>query len=512
VFDPRQDHLQENAMQNPSYEVIVLGGGNAALCAALSAREHGASVLVLERAPEEKRGGNSAFTGGGFRMVHHGAEDIRKIVPDLTEDEIARTDFGKYSAEQYLDDLGRITQYYIDPDLAETIVRRSTDTVHWMRERGVRFIPNYGRQAYNVGGRFKFFGGVVIYANGGGRGLVDTEYKAAQKHGIAVRYNVRATSLLRGQSGVAGVRAIVNGIEEDVRGRAVVLACGGFEANREMRTRYLGPGWDMAKVRGTRYNTGDGISMALDIGAQSYGQWSGCHSVAWERYAADFGDVEHPHAGYRHSYPFSIMVNADGRRFLDEGADFRNYTYAKYGRVVLQQPGSFAWQVFDAQVKHLLRDEYKLRGATKVQANTLEELVEKMQDVHPANFFETVRDYNAAIKRDVPFDPNVKDGRRTVGLAIDKANWANPIEVPPFEAYSVGCGITFTFGGLKIDTATRVLDMEDAPLQGLFAAGELVGGLYYFNYPGSTGLMAGSVFGRIAGREAAEFARNAPPA
>jgi tricarballylate dehydrogenase len=135
-----------------------------------------------------------------------------------------------------------------------------------------------------------------------------------------------------------------------------------------------------------------------------------------------------------------------------------------------------------------------------------------MQDVHPANFFETVRDYNAAIKRDVPFDPNVKDGRRTVGLAIDKANWANPIEVPPFEAYSVGCGITFTFGGLKIDTATRVLDMEDAPLQGLFAAGELVGGLYYFNYPGSTGLMAGSVFGRIAGREAAEFARNAPPA
>ena len=486
-----------------TYDVIVIGGGNAALCAALSAHEQGRRVLVLERAPEDKRGGNSAFTGGGFRMVHHGADDIRRIVPDLTDDEIARTDFGQYTAEDYLDDLGRITQYYIDPDLAETIVRNSTDTVHWMRGRGVRFVPNYGRQAYNVNGRFKFFGGVVIYANGGGRGLMDQLYKAVDKAGITVRYRAQATALERGPDGIEGVRARIDGRETVIRARAVVLACGGFEANREMRTRYLGPGWDMAKVRGTRYNTGDGIRMALDIGAQSYGQWSGCHSVAWERYASDYGDVEHPHAGYRHSYPFGIMVNADGKRFVDEGADFRNYTYAKYGRVVLQQPGSFAWQVFDQQVKHLLRDEYKLRGATKVTGNTLEELADRMQDVHPRQFLETVQEYNAAVQTQVAFDPNVKDGRRTVGLAVDKTNWANTLTVPPFEAYSVGCGITFTFGGLKIDTTSQVLDMEDAPIPGLYAAGELVGGLYYFNYPGSTGLMAGSVFGRIAGRSAA---------
>ena len=486
-----------------TYDVIVIGGGNAALCAALSAHEQGRRVLVLERAPEDKRGGNSAFTGGGFRMVHHGADDIRRIVPDLTDDEIARTDFGQYTAEDYLDDLGRITQYYIDPDLAETIVRNSTDTVHWMRGRGVRFVPNYGRQAYNVNGRFKFFGGVVIYANGGGRGLMDQLYKAVDKAGITVRYRAQATALERGPDGIEGVRARIDGRETVIRARAVVLACGGFEANREMRTRYLGPGWDMAKVRGTRYNTGDGIRMALDIGAQSYGQWSGCHSVAWERYASDYGDVEHPHAGYRHSYPFGIMVNADGKRFVDEGADFRNYTYAKYGRVVLQQPGSFAWQVFDQQVKHLLRDEYKLRGATKVTGNTLEELADRMQDVHPRQFLETVQEYNAAVQTQVAFDPNVKDGRRTVGLAVDKTNWANTLTVPPFEAYSVGCGITFTFGGLKIDTTSQVLDMDDAPIPGLYAAGELVGGLYYFNYPGSTGLMAGSVFGRIAGRSAA---------
>ena len=488
-------------------DVIVVGGGNAALCAALSAREEGADVLVLERAPVEKRGGNSAFTGGGFRMVHGGLEDVRKVVPDLTEEEIARTDFGQYTAEDYLDDLGRLTQYYIDPDLAEIILRQSADTVHWIRQKGVRFVPNYGRYAFNHNGRFKFFGGVVVYDNGGGRGLVESLYKATERQGVPVRYGARAKELLRGPGGIEGLRVIANGVEEVIRARAVVLACGGFEANREMRTRYLGPGWEMAKVRGTRYNTGDGINMALEIGAQSYGQWSGCHSVAWERYAPDFGDLDSRSSSYRHSYPFGIMVNAEGKRFVDEGADFRNYTYAKYGRVVLQQPGSFAWQVFDQQVQHMLREEYRLRGATKVQANTLEELADRMQDVHPRQFVETVREYNAAVKRDVPFDPNVKDGRCTTGLAINKSNWANTLEVPPFEAYSVGCGITFTFGGVKIDTTARVLDIEDQPLPGLYAAGELVGGLYYFNYPGSAGLMSGSVFGRIAGREGARHAR-----
>jgi tricarballylate dehydrogenase len=477
------------------------------LCAALSAAEQGAKVALLERAPEEKRGGNSKFTGGGFRMVHHGAEDIKRIVPDLSEAEIARTDFGEYSAETYLDDLGRITQYFIDPDLAETLVQNSTDTVHWLMGRGVKFLPNFGRQAYNHEGRFKFFGGVVIYANGGGAGLVESEYKSATKHGVSIHYGARVRGIERGKNCVEAVRVLIDNTEHVIRTRSVVLACGGFEANREWRTRYLGPGWDMAKVRGTRYNTGDGIEMALAIGAQSYGQWSGCHAVAWERYANDYGDVDGQHsAGYRHSYPFSIMVNANGERFVDEGADFRNYTYAKYGRVVLGQPGGYAWQVFDGQVMHLLRDEYKMRGATKVRADSLEELVQRMQDVNPAGFLKTIQEYNAAVKRDVKFNPNIKDGRTTIGLAVDKTNWANTIEKAPFEAYSVGCGITFTFGGLKINTDAQVLDIEDNAIPGLYAAGELVGGLFYFNYPGSAGLMAGSVFGRIAGRGAGGFA------
>src|SRR5947208_592426 len=225
----------EMLMDSQSYDVVVVGGGNAALCAALSAAEQGAKVALIERAPEAKRGGNSNFTGGGFRMVHHGAQDIKRVVPDLSDADIARTDFGQYTAEEYLDDLGRITQYYIDPDLAEMLVKSSSDTVHWLMKSGVKFLPNYGRQAYNHEGKFKFFGGVVIYANGGGAGLVASEYKAAEKFGISVRYGSRAAALLRGRKGIEGVRVVVDGAEETILARAVVLACGGFEANREWR-------------------------------------------------------------------------------------------------------------------------------------------------------------------------------------------------------------------------------------------------------------------------------------
>jgi tricarballylate dehydrogenase len=496
-------------MGEPHYDVVVIGGGNAALCAALSARERGSRVLVLERAPVDQRGGNTAYTGGGFRMVHEGVETVRSVVPDLSHGEIENTDFGEYTAEQYLDDLGRVTQWYCDPDLAETLVRQSTQTVQWLHACGVRFVPRFGRYAFKHEGKFKFFGGTVVEAAGGGRGLVQAEYAAAEKRGIEIRYDCQAIGLSRGRGGVQGVRVVQDGMEQEISAKAIVLACGGFEANREWRTRYLGPGWDIAKVRGTRYNTGDGIRMALDAGAQPFGQWSGCHSVSWERYAPDFGELDRPITASRNGYPFSIMVNGEGKRFVDEGADFRNYTYAKYGRIVLEQPGSYAWHVFDSQVEHLLHEEYRSRGTTRVQADTLEALVARMEDVNPREFLKTVGEFNAAIKRDVPFNPNVKDGRCTTGLSIDKSNWANAIEKPPFSAYAVTCGITFTFGGLKIDTTAHVLDIADRPIGGLFAAGELVGGLFYFNYPGSSGLMAGSVFGRIAGREAAAYAKGA---
>jgi len=286
-----------------------------------------------------------------------------------------------------------------------------------------------------------------------------------------------------------------------------VLAGGGFQANPEWRARYLGAGWELAKVRGTRFNTGDVIKMALDIGAAPVGNWSGCHAVGWERNAPEFGDLAVGDQFQKHSYPFGIMLNADGKRFVDEGADFRNYTYAKYGRVILNQPGQFAWQVFDAKVKHLLRDEYKIKQVTKVTAQTLEELVGKLDDVDAKSALAEIKAYNAAVKTEILFNPNVKDGRRTEGLAVPKSNWANVLDTPPYEAYAVTCGITFTFGGLRINTEAQVMNTDGEPIPGLYAAGELVGGIFYFNYPGGTGLTNGAVFGKLAGASAASAAK-----
>jgi tricarballylate dehydrogenase len=288
----------------------------------------------------------------------------------------------------------------------------------------------------------------------------------------------------------------------DIESKSVIIASGGFEANTEWRTRYLGPGWDLAKVRGSRFNTGEGIRMALDIGASPFGNWSGCHAVGWEMNAPEFGDLAVGDQFQKHSYPFAIMVNAKGERFVDEGADFRNYTYAKYGRVILNQPSQFAWQIFDAKTKHLQRDEYNIRQCTKVTANTIEELAKKLEGVDADAFVKTISEYNAAVNQEAPFNPNVKDGKRTNGLEIDKTNWANTIDAAPFEGYATTCGVTFTFGGLRVNTDAQVMNLDYKPIEGLFAAGELVGGIFYFNYPGGTGLTSGSVFGKIAGEAA----------
>src|SRR6201987_4627663 len=489
-------------------DVIVVGAGNAAFCAGLAAQEQGAKVLMLEAAPEDESGGNSRFTAGSIRVAYDGVEDIKTLVPDLTEAEVATTDFGTYTQDQFFDDMARVTQNRADPDLVELLVTKSFPTLVWRRDKGIRFIPIYGRQAFKIDGKFKFWGGLTVEAVGGGPGLINMLTDAALKNGIKIRYDSRAVELIYENGRVNGVRVRQDDGLHELRSRSVILACGGFEANAEMRTRYLGPGWDLAKVRGSRWNSGDGINMALDIGASPAGNWSGCHAVQWERNAPEFGDLAVGDQFQKHSYPFSIMVNAEGRRFIDEGADFRNYTYAKYGRVVREQPGQFAWQIFDQKVKHLQRDEYRIRQITKVTGNTIEELAGKLEGVAAVQFFATIAQYNKAVRTDIPFNPNVKDGRRTEGLAIDKSNWANTIDAPPFEGYAVTCGITFTFGGLRINSDAEVLNTDYQPIRGLYSAGDLVGGLFYFNYPGGSGLMSGTVFGKIAGASAGRAGKN----
>jgi tricarballylate dehydrogenase len=491
-----------------TYDVVVVGGGNAALCAALAAREHSQKVLVLERAPEEEAGGNSRFTAGLMRIVYNGVDDLRKLI-ELSDDEVARTDFGAYTAEQFIDDMARVTEYRCDPDLTELLVKESYPAVLWMRHKGVRFTAAWGRQAFSIGGRFKFWGGLALEAVGGGPGLVESLTRIARKNDIEIWYGARAVSLVADDSGVHGVVVKHEGKTKTVSSRSVVLAAGGFQANTEWRTRYMGPGWELAKVRGTRFNTGDAIRMALEVGAAAHGNWSGCHAVAWDRNAPETGDLAVGDGFQKHSYPWGVYINADGKRFVDEGADFRNYTYAKYGRVILQQPKQFAWQLFDAKVKQQLRDEYKIRQVTKVTGNTLEELVSKLEDTDQKAALETLKKYNAAVRTEIPFNPNVKDGRRTEGLEVNKTNWANTLDTPPFEAYAVTCGITFSFGGLRINNHAQVLSSDGPAIPSLYAAGELVGGIFWFNYPGGSGLTNGSVFGRIAGENAGKAAAKA---
>jgi tricarballylate dehydrogenase len=490
-------------MTNSKRRVVVVGAGNAALSAAIASAQEGAEVVVLEKAGEAERGGNTYFTGGGFRFPYDGIETIQGLIPSLSAAEVERIDVGSYPAAAMRADLARVTDGLVDDRLADRLVAESLSTMEWLRDAGVDWVLMYGRQANEVDGKLVFYGGLIVEAVGGGKGLSDQEFEAADRVGVEVRYGTKMTGLLVDDAVVVGVQARGPDGDAEIRADAVVLAAGGFEANPEMRTRYLGPGWDLAKVRGTRFNTGDAIRAALDAGAQSFGHWSGAHAVAWDLNAPPTGNRTVTDLYQKHSYPYGLIVNLDGKRFVDEGADIRNYTYAKYGREILRQPQRVAFQLFDQKTVPLLRDEYKIRQVTKAESETVAGLADKL-GIEVEALQHTVDAYNAAC---LPgdYNPSTLDGVHTEGLEPPKSNWALPLDSPPYVGFAVTCGITFTFGGLKIDAATgQVFDAEERPMPGLYAAGELVGGLFYNNYAGGSGLMAGAVFGRIAGRAAAK--------
>jgi tricarballylate dehydrogenase len=278
-----------------------------------------------------------------------------------------------------------------------------------------------------------------------------------------------------------------------------VLACGGFEANPAWRARYLGRPWDHAKVRGTRYNTGDGLSMAIDAGALPYGQWTGCHSTPIDAEAPPYGDRKLTDKTNRLSYPYGVLLNRRGARFFDEGEDFQFYTYAKLGGIILNQPSGVGFQIFDQKVVKLLEGRY--RTGTPAVADTLRALVAELP-VDRAAAMKSLDDYNSAAPSGA-FDPTIRDGLATKGLELPKSNWAQRLDAPPYVAYPVTGGITFTFGGVKVNARAQVVSTRWEPIPGLYACGEMVGGIFHTNYPGGTGLMSGAVFGRIAGANAA---------
>ena len=290
---------------------------------------------------------------------------------------------------------------------------------------------------------------------------------------------------------------------EEISSNAVVLACGGFEANAQWRSQYLAAPWDHAKVRGTAHNQGDGLRMALAIGALPWGQWSGKHSTPISNEWPGFADRGRTDKSNRLSYPYGVMINRNGYRFCYEGEDVGLYTYAKDGGEILKQPGSLAWQIFDQKTIHLLEPRYST--SDPVKADTLQELVELLEIDDKPQAVKTLHEYNENACEDEYFDPTKKDGLSTTKLSPNKTNWAVRLDSPPFVAYSATGGITFTFGGLKVDEDARVIGTDWRPIPRLFCCGEMVGGLFHFNYPGGTGLVSGAVFGRIAGRSAAQY-------
>ncbi len=417
-------------MTLPSADVVVIGAGLAGLSAALEAREAGATVRVLERAPLAERGGNTRFSNGAMRAVYSGIEDIDELVGGLSNSERARADFGSYTREEYIDDMGRITQYRTDPELAELLINRSAETMTWLHNHGVGFLPLYEWHPAMPDGRIKFSGGSALETRGGGDGLSEALFAAVERAGIAVVYETRATGLVMNDGVVTGVRAKTKGKPFDIAAKRVILACGGFEANTEWRTRYLGTSWELAKVRGSRFNTGDGLRIALDIGAAPFGNWSGCHSASWDLNAPDVNELAYGTVFKRDDYMYGLIVNSNGERFVDEGEDVRAVTYAKLGRVILTQPGQVAWQIYDAKVAHLIHGEYRTRRAARFVADTLPALVHKLEGVKHDRLLHTIAEYNRAVPPSPPFDASTKDGRE------DRRPRDSEIELGPNRRYT----------------------------------------------------------------------------
>ena len=482
-------------------DVIVIGGGSAAFESAVAARQNGAErVVMLEKAPVEQSGGNARFSHTGFRFVNSGHAEIRAFVPDVPEDLYATYQMPAYTRDNLVDDLMRVTQGRIDPVLAAHMADGSNEALHWMLECGIKWATE---KTHLVDGKRYFQPGMYLHPKGGGPGQLRMWTEIAKAHGIDIRYRSKVTRIHGDHRRIEGVHVVTPDSEYDLYARAIICCSGGFQANPEMRARYLGNNTDFVKVRGNRHNTGEVLRMLLDLGAKAGGHWQGAHMSPID---AGAPPVETPVSAdgtgnqmNRYDYQFGITVNSEGVRFYNEGEASHAYTYAKTGRAILAEPGAVAYQIYDKKGIDLFH--FNNNGqATFVEANTIDELARKI-GVNPVVFANTVKTFNAAVSDEKPFNKGILDGRRTNGLEIDKTNWAIRIDEAPFQAFPVTCGITFTFGGVTINTNSQVLNTEGEPIRGLYASGDVVG-LFFHNYPSCTGQTRNVVFSLAAGRHA----------
>ena len=461
---------------NRKFDVLVIGGGNAALCAAISARRQGASVLVLEGAPKFYRGGNTRHTRN-MRCAHDEATEI------LT---------GPYTEQEFWEDLLRITGGETDEELARFMIAESKDILNWIVEQGVRWQPSLGG-TLSLGRTNSFF-------LGGGRAMLNALYRTAEELGVGILYDAEVIDLeidngmflsatLKRGDGRVSVRAV-----------ALVAAAGGFEANIEWLKQYWGEAADNFLIRGTPYNRGSILKMLLDKGVKEVGDPTQCHAVAIDARAPRFdGGI----ITRLDCVVFGIVVNRNAERFYDEGEDIWPKRYAIWGRLVAGQPGQIAYIIFDSMVL----TSFMPSLFPPIKADTIAELASKLE-LDPAALEKTVAGFNAAVKPGA-FDHTILDDCRTEGLTPPKSHWARRLETPPYYAYPVRPGITFTYLGTRVNKQARMLMKDGRPSANMFAAGEIMAGnVLGRGYAAGIGMTIGSVFGRVAGREAAKNAKN----
>ncbi|MCY3879531.1 MAG: FAD-dependent tricarballylate dehydrogenase TcuA [Rhodobacteraceae bacterium] len=452
------------------WDVIVVGGGNAAICAAMQAAESKADVLILESAPITMRGGNSRHTRN-IRCMHDGEN------PPLT---------GQYSEAEFLQDLLQVSDGNTDRELAVSVIRRSADCLQWMKQRGVLFQPalsgTLSLQRTNA-----FF-------LGGGKALLNTYFQTANRFGISVLYEAEVCHIRLSDNSFTGVEAMIGGKSVIIKGRSAVLASGGFQADLDWLEKAWGPPARNFLVRGTPQNRGKVLRDMMNQGAVTIGDASQCHAVAIDGRAPKFdgGIVTRIDC-----IPFSITVNQYAERFYDEGEDLWPKRYAIWGRLVAVQPGQQAFAIIDSKSFGL----FVPSAFPPIEADNIQTLAEQI-GLSGEKLTRTVQEFNAAC-RSGPFDPNALDGLATVGLGLPKSNWARPINEPPFRAYMLRPGVTFTYLGLQVDRLARVQG-QAGPYENIWAAGEIMAGsVLRQGYLAGFGMTIGTVFGRIAGEEAA---------